>query len=251
MNKFGIKHGFTLIELLIVVAIIAVLAAIAVPNFMEAQTRSKVSRTKADMRTLGLAMEAYRLDNNAYIAGNTYGVAAARPGFVPPDPQVFERLSTPVAYITNALPQDPFVATKRSGSVINGNGQLTAEQVNMSKWTSIPGDPDPSAFLYRTYLYISTSAAQGSTLNNVTGLTRVAVDDSTKAYKADSYIFNSASPMQAYVNAGGVIANSKRDYCLNLIYDPSNGTNSFGQIWRAGGSPSNQDNIFGAINQQR
>jgi prepilin-type N-terminal cleavage/methylation domain-containing protein len=58
--------GFTLIELLIVVAIIAILAAIAVPNFLEAQTRSKVSRCRADMRTIKVGIEAYHVDNNKY-----------------------------------------------------------------------------------------------------------------------------------------------------------------------------------------
>src|SRR5690606_2741475 len=60
------RKAFTLIELLIVVAIIAILAAIAVPNFLEAQTRSKVSRARTDMRTVATAMEAYAVDHNKY-----------------------------------------------------------------------------------------------------------------------------------------------------------------------------------------
>lgn len=61
-----IKNAFTLIELLIVVAIIAILAAIAVPNFLEAQTRAKISRVKADFRTVATGAQTYTLDHNKF-----------------------------------------------------------------------------------------------------------------------------------------------------------------------------------------
>jgi len=96
------RKGFTLIELLIVVAIIAILTAIAVPNFLEAQTRAKVSRVETDMRSVAVALEAYRVDNNAY-------PPSASPPAWQPDTQTW-RLTTPVAYIT-AIPHDPFVRT--------------------------------------------------------------------------------------------------------------------------------------------
>lgn len=60
------NRGFTLIELLIVIAIIAILALIATPNFLEAQARARVVRTRADMRAVVDALETYRIDQAAY-----------------------------------------------------------------------------------------------------------------------------------------------------------------------------------------
>ena len=105
--------GFTLIELLIVAAIIAILAAIAVPNFVDAQTRSKVSRVQSDLRTLSVALEAYYADNNVY-----------PPSTLVPVPARLIPLTTPVAYIAS-VPRDIF--------------QNGPQRVGESLWLS-PGD---------------------------------------------------------------------------------------------------------------
>lgn len=63
------KKGFTLIELLIVVAIIGIIAAIAIPNLLNAIQRGRQKRTMADMRSIGTSVEAYAVDNNMYPAG--------------------------------------------------------------------------------------------------------------------------------------------------------------------------------------
>jgi prepilin-type N-terminal cleavage/methylation domain-containing protein len=117
--------GFTLIELLIVVLIIAILAAIAVPNFLEAQVRSKVSRVKADQRSYATAIEAYYVDNNLYPsmglgnAGANGGVTV--PGTATPNEGIwkvytfrvwataaevnkFHTLTTPISYIGTYFP---------------------------------------------------------------------------------------------------------------------------------------------------
>lgn len=95
------KSGFTLIELLIVVAIIAILAAIAVPNFLEAQVRSKVSRTMADMRSIATALESYAIDNSGYVSGyHSNCVWKLEIDRLTP-------LTTPISFITS-IPADVF-----------------------------------------------------------------------------------------------------------------------------------------------
>ncbi len=95
------RRAFTLIELLIVVAIIAILAAIAIPNFLEAQTRSKVSRAMADMRTLATALECYAVDQNG-----DYPFDLDSRGW---PWYITDVLSTPITYVTNAAAlHDPF-----------------------------------------------------------------------------------------------------------------------------------------------
>jgi len=69
MKKLGRKEeGFTLIELLIVVAIIGIIAGIAIPNFLGARTKARVTRAFADMRAIADALEMYYVDNTTYPA---------------------------------------------------------------------------------------------------------------------------------------------------------------------------------------
>ena len=106
-------RAFTLVELLIVVAIIAILSTIAVPNFLEAQTRSKVTRAQADQKTIATALESYAVDHQRYPEyGNPRDFA-----LFAGEPVVFlpVRITTPVAYL-QTLPADIFPG-RRTGLI--------------------------------------------------------------------------------------------------------------------------------------
>ncbi|MCG3198300.1 MAG: prepilin-type N-terminal cleavage/methylation domain-containing protein [Candidatus Omnitrophica bacterium] len=111
------KSAFTLIELLIVIAIILILIAIALPNFLEAQIRSKVARAKSEMRSIDTAMAAYYLDFKIY----------------PDDQERHQRgglfwLTSPIKYMSD-MPQDPFFAFDNgsAAAAADAHGYVTYE----------------------------------------------------------------------------------------------------------------------------
>jgi len=131
MNRL---KGFTLIELLIVVAIIGILAAIAVPNFLNAQVRAKVARAESEIRSLKNSLESFFIDNNAYMPMNTdrttmnkqyrslesdpakgaavINIAHIAIGNARTGRRLY--LTTPVAYISS-IPYDPFRGSGTDG----------------------------------------------------------------------------------------------------------------------------------------
>lgn len=203
-----IQRAFTLIELLIVVAIIAILAAIAVPNFLEAQTRAKVSRVKADVRSLGVAAESYYVDNNDYPPNNAGPVG----GGIGDQFRYMEPLSTPIAYIVNSRYQDPF-----------GNEYIIFDNASGESF-------------YFYYRVAETDILSQLVVDGA--FTEQSERDVVYGWR---YVIGSAGPDRAFTiqqNSlsqwtfpGDWIEWVRDSRTADDIYDPTNGTVSGGDIW--------------------
>ncbi len=123
--------GFTLIELMVVVGVISILAAIAIPNLLDAQIRSKVSRVKSELRTLAGALEAYHADFAHYPHWLDHGIE------VNPTSRRLIPLTTPIAYMTSVPGKDPFQDRKMPETYD------TYDYVDAESFAR-DGDPEPS-----------------------------------------------------------------------------------------------------------
>ena len=95
LRRLHNERGFTLIELLIVVAIIAILAAILIPNFLRARAQAQVAATKGNLKNVATALESYFVDSASY-----------------PSPDA----TTLIPNYTRALPTDPCGANAAFGA---------------------------------------------------------------------------------------------------------------------------------------
>jgi len=213
------RTAFTLIELLIVVAIIAILALIAVPNFLEAQMRAKVSRVKADQRSIATALESYASDNGKY--PNMHVVQGGNWEYVGWG-YAQKMLTTPIAYITSLIP-DLFQLRY---------DQLTQHLRTRDMW--LYGNPykDPSYNPVTRgdkhvmdYEDFDGGRPTGNTIDQ-DWVRRWKLSYGNTEWKLQSF-----GPMRDVTDYGWALTTSEPGW-PNKYYDPTNGTVSRGLITR-------------------
>lgn len=167
MSQLRLSAGFTLIELLVVVAIIAILSTIALPNFLEAQTRSKVARVKNDLRTMATALETYAADNRCYPPSGP---------LLDPRFRRFKPLTTPIPYLSK-IPLDPFESIDPNGIAhwrtgLYAYGAMPLE--NASRW--IVGSDGPDRQMDTVDMWAYTGYIKERFFSNVDGFHTIIYD---------------------------------------------------------------------------
>ena len=144
------QKGFTLIELLIVVAIIGIIAAIAIPNLLNAIQRGKQKRTMGDLRTVATANESYSIDNNQYYSSAAANVStlatAMQPTYVKRIPSKdgwtsdLKYLGTVSEYTVTSLGKDR--STGGGGTVATNGGTTDFRNAILFSTGSFVNFPD-------------------------------------------------------------------------------------------------------------
>jgi prepilin-type N-terminal cleavage/methylation domain-containing protein len=218
------NHGFTLIELLIVIAIILILIAIALPNFLEAQIRARVTKARGEIRSYQTVFESYYQDFKIYpracvlrggvmMCNENWGFMGAN-------------LTTPIKYISN-LTDDLFSIDYRTGEHTplespGGHPWVKYRTTRRMVWNALNPNETPKSLVPRDKmaphwkLYDSANPA---------------------VYKSKHYLVSSLGPdhiedvMPQYTFG----CSRKPKYYLNdEFYSPTNGTTSAGDIFFVG-----------------